>query len=611
MLKSEFSRGLAKRLAKLAIGIALPLAIIPLASAQDTQDEDEDIGDVIVVTSMRQGGAQDISHFRSIALGNDALPRTESLTVEGLLGGHDLTLPSTAACKQLFCLSSASMKASLPGRPDDVLFVGLGFDSNIDAAKWKDEPLSLMAVVDRSGSMDGEPMSHVKAALHQMVEEMNDRDRLGITIYGSDSQVHLMPTAVRGNKAKLHQAINAIEIDGSTNMEEGLRLGYDAAFVEADSFKGKVRMMLFTDEQPNTGDTDPESFMGMARDASKRGIGLTTIGVGVQYDGDLAADISSVRGGNLFFLMDDQDAKTVFKREFRNMVSEVAHDVAISITPREGYSITGIFGVPDALMANGTDGTIDVTIPTAFLSSNGGGIYAALGKSSDQGFLPAENPNDGTPLLQVSLSYVSALNGEIGNDRLIIDGPAGNAPENLRKAHLLVDQFLVMKEATDVYHESGNSKQAFVMLDALDKRIAAANLSGFSEEAKLVESLRAKAAFLSGYGGEIPKQAQKHVRPLQVVGEWKVLSATGVDDLYRGDRVEFTEDMEMVTYFKRLRRGEDRLSQEFEINENQIRIPDGKLTVNYRINGNRMVMSTIDGLVKIELRREPKEGLVS
>jgi Ca-activated chloride channel homolog len=610
MLESVFSR----RLSKLVLGLAVPLVIIPMASAQDAQEEyeDEDDSGVIVVTSsLRQGGAQDISHFRSIALGDDALPRAESLTVEGLLGGHDLTLPAKAACQQLFCLSSASMKASLPGRPDDLLFVGLGFDSNIDAAKWKNEPLSLMAVVDRSGSMDGAPMSHVKAALHQMVEEMNDKDRLGITIYGSDSQVHLIPTSVRGNKAKLHQAINAIEIDGSTNMEEGLRLGYDAAFVEADSFKGKVRMMLFTDEQPNTGDTDPESFMGMALDASKRGIGLTTIGVGAQYDGELAADISSVRGGNLFFLMDDVDAKAVFKREFRNMVSEVAHDVTLSMTPRTGYSVTGVFGVPDALMAKGQDGTIDVTIPTAFLSSNGGGIYVALGKASDQEFLPAENANDGKALMDVSLRYASALDGAMGSDRLTIDGPAPKEPENLRKAHVLVDQYLVMKEATDLYHEDGNAKQAFVMLDALDQRITAADLSGFSQEATLVESLRAKAAFLSGYSGEIPKQAQKHVRPLQVVGEWKVLSATGVEDLYRGDRVEFTDDMEIVTYFKRPRRGESQMEQSFEINESQIRIPDGKLTVNYYIKGDRMEMSTIDGLVKIELRREAETEIVS
>jgi Ca-activated chloride channel homolog len=610
MLESVFSR----RLSKLVLGLAVPLVIIPMASAQDAQEEyeDEDDSGVIVVTSsLRQGGAQDISHFRSIALGDDALPRAESLTVEGLLGGHDLTLPSKAACQQLFCLSSASMKASLPGRPDDLLFVGLGFDSNIDAAKWKNEPLSLMAVVDRSGSMDGAPMSHVKAALHQMVEEMNDKDRLGITIYGSDSQVHLIPTSVRGNEAKLHQAINAIEIDGSTNMEEGLRLGYDAAFVDADSFKGKVRMMLFTDEQPNTGDTDPESFMGMALDASKRGIGLTTIGVGAQYDGELAADISSVRGGNLFFLMDDVDAKAVFKREFRNMVSEVAHDVTLSMTPRTGYSVTGVFGVPDALMAKGQDGTIDVTIPTAFLSSNGGGIYVALGKASDQEFLPAENANDGKALMDVSLRYASALDGAMGSDRLTIDGPAPKEPENLRKAHVLVDQYLVMKEATDLYHEDGNAKQAFVMLDALDQRITAANLSGFSQEATLVQSLRAKAAFLSGYSGEIPKQAQKHVRPLQVVGEWKVLLASGVDDLNRGDRIEFTDDMEVVTYFKRPRRGENRLWQTFEINESQIRIPEGKLTVNYYIKGDRMEMSTIDGLVKIELRREAETEIVS
>jgi Ca-activated chloride channel homolog len=600
------NRVISRLLAGLACSMAFPLAAP--AFAQDITVEEDDYPEaelsVVVTASLRQGGAQDIGHFRSIALGSDAIPRTESLTVEGLLGGHDLTLPAKQACQQMFCLTSAAMPAALPGRPDDRLFIGLGFDSNIDANKWTNEPLSVMAVVDRSGSMDGTPMAHVKAALHQMVEELGDKDRLGITIYGTESLVHLEPTAVKSNKAQLHKAIDDIEINGSTNMEAGLRLGYDAAFAEAEQFKGKVRMMLFTDEQPNTGDTDPASFMGMAAEASQRGIGLTTIGVGVQYDGELAADIGSVRGGNLFFLMNGDDARTLFKREFRNMVSEVAHDVTISMTPRSGYSVSGIFGVPDALMTDGEDGTINVTIPTAFLSSKGGGIYVALGKASGESFLPAERIDDGKALMQVSLGYVSALDGAKGSDRLSIDAPAGSAPQNLRKAQMLVDQYLVMKDAADLYHEKGEAKQAFAMLDGLEKRMKAAQLSGFDDEIDLVENLRAKVAFLSGYGGELPKTAQKHVKPLRVVGEWEVLSTRGVDDLARGDTLEFTDEMELITWFKRPRRGEDELYQSFQINENLIRVPDGDLAVNYRINGDRMILSTLDGLIEIRLRRE-------
>ena len=71
-------------------------------------------------------------------------------------------------------------------------------------------------------------------------------------------------------------------------MEAGLKVGYETAFATAPAFRGNTRLMLFTDEQPNVGRTDADSFIGMAEAASRRGIGLTTIGVGVQFDATLA-----------------------------------------------------------------------------------------------------------------------------------------------------------------------------------------------------------------------------------------------------------------------------------------------------------------------------------
>lgn len=604
------SRTLSRHLAILACSIALPLSLVPPAFAQDVQEEEdaEDYSAVIVTgTRIRQGGAQDIQHFRSMALSTDTLPRPESLTMEGLMGEHDLTLPGDGKCDQLFCLVTKVMPAALPTRPDDVLFVGLGFESNIDGDAWRREPLSLMAVVDRSGSMSGQPIETVKAALRAVVDRMEEGDRLGIAIYGTTSLVHLQPTAVAGNKEKLIEAINAIAIDGSTNMEAGLKIGYDAAFAEAEGFSGKTRMMLFTDERPNTGRTDPAGFMAMASEASRRGIGLTTIGVGVQYDGALATKISSVRGGNLFFLTNSTDGREIITKEFRNMVSEVAHDVTITMTPMAGYSVSGVFGVPDGLMTQGKDGSLSVTVPTAFLSSNGGGIYASLAKSSDRKFLPAASVNGDTPLMNISLSYVSALDGKMGTDQLAVAGPVdGEAPKQLKLAHSLVDQYLSMNAATRAFHEKGDAKAAFALLEGLDRRMQGSGLAELDSERELVGTMRSKAALFAGYSGEVPTD----LRPMMVLGKWRVVSLSGVEDLSRGDLMEFTDDEEVITYFRRPLRGDDEMYQDFQINERQIYIPDGDLRMNYRVRGDRLTMFTLDGTVKIELRREAADAEV-
>jgi Ca-activated chloride channel homolog len=568
---------------------ASTLSLSPqLARAQDTAIDDDDSGEIIVTGAMRvrQGGAQDIKHFRSIAA-DVGMPRPESLTVEGLMGEHDLTIPAASKCEQLFCLVSEAMPAALPTRPGDQLFVGLGFTSNVDAATWKREPLNLVAVVDKSGSMDGAPLSLVRNSLRQIVGQMNGNDRISIILYGDQSHVYLQPTTLAGNRDAVLDAIAAIESAGSTNMEAGLQVGYETAFADAPGFKGNTRMMLFTDEQPNVGNTDAGSFMGIAEAASKRGIGLTTIGVGVQFDGALATKVSSVRGGNLFFIANNDDVKTVFAKQLDTMVSEIAHNVKMTLAPVEGYKISGIFGVPADTMTETASGTIDITVPTAFLSTNGGGIFLTLAKAEDRRDLPAALLATDAALLRVGLSYTAAKTGQAGTDTVSVAqaSPTPSAP--MKKAQSLVDEYLVMKDATTAFHMKGDPKTAYRLLSGLSARLETV---GLDSEKKLVGDMTAQAALYSGYGGELPKS----MRHLSAVGTWEVTRASGFEDLTRGDRLQFTPNRDLLTFRKKvsLINADDR--EDYEINERELHMVNSRLVFTYEAEGDTMRMRVKD-----------------
>jgi len=611
---------ISRKTAFLTASLASVIVFSPLSHAnvsnQPTVDEEDAV--IIVTATMRQGGAQDIKHFRSVSLDGSFLPTSSSLTLEGLMGEHDLTLPPQAACDQLFCLTAHSMEAGLPRRPQDKYFVGLGFASNIDAETWKRAPLNLIAVVDRSGSMSGAPIATAKAGLKSVLAQMGDGDRMGIVIYGDDTVVHLEPTDVAGNKGQIERAINSIRVDGSTYMEAGLKLGYQTAFSEKDQFDGKTRLMLFTDENPNVGNTSPEGFMALAEAGSLKNVGLTTIGVGVHFDGALATKVSSVRGGNLFFLdedtiyggdedYDDDDddrlnakaassVRRFFNGEFRNMVSEVAHDVKITMAPQKGYAVTGVFGVPDGLMREAQDGAITVTVPSAFLSSNGGGIYTSIGKHSSRDNMPATPIAKGKPLMNVSLSYVDAVQGKSGSDELSVSLPEQKVPERLMAAQLLVDQYLTLKDALDAFHKKEDKKLAYQLLYGLNQRMDIAPVREIGKERKLIKSLTNRAAFLAGYSSELPKA----LKPKAVLGEWRVKSHDGVDDVSRGDVIRFTEHGEMITQRKNR---DDKIHQDIRVNEKQIYITDANLTFNYRMKGDRLRLQTSDQFSKMTLER--------
>jgi Ca-activated chloride channel family protein len=372
----------------------------------DHRDRDQQLQEV-VVTGMRvtQGGAKDVNFLRG-EVEQARIPHPDTFTAEGLISEHDVVIESATRCAQLFCLVTDSIEANLIAQPQARYLIGLGFATNVQSSGWRRKPLNLVAVVDKSGSMNGEPLELVRKSLTAALDHLRDGDQLSIVLYGDRAHVFLDPIAITaGNRALVRQRISEIESAGSTAMEAGLELGYQVARQSNQQFEGITRVMLFTDERPNVGNTEELGFMTMARAASRDGIGLTTIGVGVQFDAELATTIGSVRGGNLFFMRDEDDVKQVFRDEFDYMVSELAHDLTISITPQPGYNISGIYGVPDQLMGWQNQRTVTVTLPTVFLSSKGGALFVALAKSREDANLPPRPVADGAPLASVQLQY--------------------------------------------------------------------------------------------------------------------------------------------------------------------------------------------------------------
>ncbi len=576
----------------LMLSACLSLAVSP-ALAQDAspppEDEEENYDAVIVTgTRITQGGAQDVKHFRSIALGesNDGgLPQASSFTVEGLLSEHDLVLPSKRDCTQLFCVATHA-KAS--ARTTGEHFVGIGFESGIDGAAYAAEPISLIAVIDRSGSMTGEPMARVKEGLHAVIDLLGEGDRLGIVIYGTTSLVHQPVIEVAGNKDVLHLAVDAIAIDGSTSMEAGMKLGFATAFAERPHSRGKTRMMLFTDENPNTGNTSAEGFMAQAIDGSRKGVGLTTIGVGAHFDGALATKVSSVRGGNLFFVPREGAATDLFAKEFGNMVSEVAQDLVISIDPADGVKVGTIYGVPGELIADAGNGTVTVTIGSAFLSNNGGGIFATL-----------EGDPRGAPLADIAVSYTNAVTQKRESDTDRVALSEEGVPANLAKAELLVDQYVTTRAALAAYHQNRDAKRAAELLAGLSERIAASGVTGIDGEVQLVAGLQAKATRLAGLPQTtLPGQIG------QVFGEWKVLRHKGVDDVSRGDLIAITQDGEFITERNSGRDAGEEIYQGYAINEKQLHIEGTDLVFNYSVSGDRLFLRNARDGVEILMERD-------
>lgn len=219
-------------------------------------------------------------------------------------------------------------------------------------------PVRLTFVIDVSGSMAREDrLELVKKALRILVGELRDDDRVGIVVFGTRGRV-LLPMIDLGRRIEVYipqlhpdaragevmngdewdsgrrmvlRAIDQLRPEGSTNAEEGLRLGYDMAR-RMYGTRADNRIVLCSDGVANVGRTGPESILATVRTEADRGIRLTTIGFGMgNYNDVLMEQLADQGDGNHFYVDDLDEARRVFALNLTGMLQVIAKDAKVQV----------------------------------------------------------------------------------------------------------------------------------------------------------------------------------------------------------------------------------------------------------------------------------------
>ncbi|MHC4661194.1 MAG: vWA domain-containing protein [Planctomycetota bacterium] len=186
-------------------------------------------------------------------------------------------------------------------------------------------------VIDVSGSMQGENrLGLVKKSLLMMLDEMRPDDRIGIVIYGSEARLITEPLGFE-NKDFLVEAVKSVRIEGSTNTEAGLVLGYKTA---ADHFQEGVinRVVLCSDGVANTGTTEGSEILKRIAEYAKKGIYLSTIGFGMgSYNDELMETLADKGDGQYAYIDNMKEAELFFSSGFVAAIEPIAKDMKIQV----------------------------------------------------------------------------------------------------------------------------------------------------------------------------------------------------------------------------------------------------------------------------------------
>ncbi len=195
-------------------------------------------------------------------------------------------------------------------------------------------PVNICLVLDRSGSMSGEKIVRAKEAAVMMVNLLEKNDIFSLVVYDSDVKT-LIPATKLSEKGSIIRKIKKIYPNGSTALFGGVSKGI--AEVEKFLEKNSVnRVILLSDGLANVGPSSPYELGRLGIASAKKGIAITTIGLGLGYNEDLMTQLAMNSDGNHAFVENSKDLARIFSEELGDVFAVVAQDVKITITCPKG-----------------------------------------------------------------------------------------------------------------------------------------------------------------------------------------------------------------------------------------------------------------------------------
>ncbi|MEM6991718.1 MAG: VWA domain-containing protein [Myxococcota bacterium] len=203
-------------------------------------------------------------------------------------------------------------------------------------------PANIGLIVDTSASMKGEAIEQARQAALTMLDGLEEGDRFSVVSFGSTATV-LVPSVEVSDEttAEIRAAIEGMEAVGTTALARGLAASFEQVrpHVRQDTVS---RMVLLSDGVPN----DPAPIRGLAQQAASQSISIAALGLGVDFDETLLADIASSSGGRFHFIEDTDQVAAMFRDEVLHIDRLVAVGSMMTLTGGPGVTITEVLGHP-------------------------------------------------------------------------------------------------------------------------------------------------------------------------------------------------------------------------------------------------------------------------
>jgi Ca-activated chloride channel family protein len=188
-------------------------------------------------------------------------------------------------------------------------------------------PLNLCLVIDRSTSMqDGNRMDQVKAAAHQIIDDLRDNDAFAVVAYSDHGEV-VVPSHMGGDRLQAKAKISAIRPAGGTEIYKGLALGMQE-ISRRRRLQVVSHLILLTDGQTYGDEAD---CIQLAEDAWRQGIGISAFGIGEDWNDELLDSLANKSGGISAYIDSVAQVRRLLRQRVQGLSRVYAQDLKLNL----------------------------------------------------------------------------------------------------------------------------------------------------------------------------------------------------------------------------------------------------------------------------------------
>ncbi len=188
-------------------------------------------------------------------------------------------------------------------------------------------PKTVLFVVDKSGSMQGEKIEQAKSAIKFVLNNLKEGDTFNIVAYDTAVET-FRPELERFNEETRKQAtgyVNGLFAGGGTNINDALK-----AALEQIKDKSRPTFVLFTtDGLPTVGERSEPKIAQTAREANKAGARMLNFGVGYDVNSRLLDRLAREHSGASEYVRPNEDIEVHVSKVYNKISAPVLADVEV------------------------------------------------------------------------------------------------------------------------------------------------------------------------------------------------------------------------------------------------------------------------------------------